>query len=516
MPPDIPGFEHIERIGQGGFADVYLYEQQMPKRRVAVKVLFEVSGKARDLFNAEANVMAQLSSHPSIVPIYNAAISGDGRPYLVMEYCPRANLAARYRSAPLSVPEALQIGIGIAGAVETAHRAGILHRDIKPHNILTNEYGKPKLTDFGIASTTSAVDEDEGAGVSVPWAPPEMFDESPPLDPRTDVYSLAATVYTLLAGRSPFEIAGGANDTHTLIARIGRQALPQLTRADVSDQLFAVISRGMAKSLNDRFVSALAFARAMQEVEISMGLAATTIDVLDATPELLQPAEEDGRTRVRPIAIIRPDTSASTVTSPKPHVASLQPADLGDRTQLRAEPAPKLDFSPSSVVSSDTILRELVQAGVSATPTEEQADPSGPKRSRMLLAGALTVVVMTAVGLAFVLGSPTKDRGGKTLADAAPKADPIAVAEVPPTPTGLTGVVGPKGEVTFTWVNAGPAEGDTYLWQKDGSQRKAPASEPRATFTLTDNSTGCIAVQTVRAGQASAATPMTCPKREAQ
>ena len=126
-PPLIDGYEHVEHLGSGGFSDVYLYEQQRPRRRVAVKVLLhDLAGPdARERFDHEANLMAQLSTHPSIVTIYEADVARDGRAFLAMEYCSRPHLGATYRRDPLSVAEALRIGIQVAGAVETAHRAEI-------------------------------------------------------------------------------------------------------------------------------------------------------------------------------------------------------------------------------------------------------------------------------------------------------------------------------------------------------------------------------------------------------
>ena len=135
-----------------------------------------------------------------------------------MEYCPRPNLQVRYRREPFSVAESLRVGVQVAAAVETAHRAGVLHRDIKPANILVTEYNRPALTDFGIASTTNAAAE--SAGLSIPWSPPESFADVPRSDPRSDVYALGATVYTLLAGRSPFELPGQRNTAAELIHRI--------------------------------------------------------------------------------------------------------------------------------------------------------------------------------------------------------------------------------------------------------------------------------------------------------
>ncbi|HXF02044.1 MAG TPA: serine/threonine-protein kinase, partial [Arthrobacter sp.] len=133
-PPNIDGYRYVRLLGSGGFSDVYLYEQDRPKRRVAVKVL--LSGlrteDARRRFESEANLMAQLSTHPFIVTIYEANLTADGHSYLAMEYCSRPSLEARYRQGPLGVDEVLALGIQVASAVETAHRAGIAHRDIKP------------------------------------------------------------------------------------------------------------------------------------------------------------------------------------------------------------------------------------------------------------------------------------------------------------------------------------------------------------------------------------------------
>ena len=122
-PPNLPGFEFVRVLGSGGFADVFLYEQNMPRRLVAVKVLLAgvVNDDMRQMFQAEANLMAQLSSHPSILTVYQASVAADGRPYLVMEYC-SASIGQRYRATQLPLAEVLSIGVRIASAVETAHR----------------------------------------------------------------------------------------------------------------------------------------------------------------------------------------------------------------------------------------------------------------------------------------------------------------------------------------------------------------------------------------------------------
>ncbi|NKY41408.1 protein kinase domain-containing protein, partial [Cellulomonas septica] len=318
-PPRLPGYEFLRVLGLGGFADVFLYQQELPRREVAVKVLLagSLDDEVRSRFQSEANLMAQLSHHPSIVTIYQAAIAADGRPYLVMEYCSRPGLAERYRQERISVAESLRIGVRLASAIETAHRAGILHRDIKPANVLTTDFGWPALTDFGIAATTG---HGAGAtvGMSIPWSPPELLGEHPTGDQRSDVYSLGATVYSLLAGRTPFEIPGGQNSAQQLVARIERSPLPPTGRDDVPVGLQHVLERSMAKDPERRFTSAAAMGRALQAVESALRLPVTPLDLSDDGDEPVEPlpvvpsAEPEDATRVRSVVTLDPHAGART------------------------------------------------------------------------------------------------------------------------------------------------------------------------------------------------------------
>jgi len=138
--PQLPGLVYVQPLGSGGYADVYLYEQQSPRMPVAVKVLRSegLTDALRRQFAEEADTMAALGDHPYIVQIFRGGTSADGRPYLVMKYYPPPNLARRARLKPLTVDEVLRTGIQLASAVETAHQAGIVHRDIKPANVLVS------------------------------------------------------------------------------------------------------------------------------------------------------------------------------------------------------------------------------------------------------------------------------------------------------------------------------------------------------------------------------------------
>ena len=207
VPPDLPGYRFIEHIGAGGNAQVYLYEQDLPLRKVAVKVLNDsaLSEAARRRFTAEANVTADLA-HRHIVQVFDAKVTADGRPYIVMPYYQKPNLSVRARRSHFSVADVLRIGIQIGSAVETSHRRGVLHHDIKPQNILTDSYGEPALTDFGIATTKGG---DGPEGLSVPWSPPEiLFGTAPGTSARTSTRSAPRSGTCSSAGRRSSSPAG--------------------------------------------------------------------------------------------------------------------------------------------------------------------------------------------------------------------------------------------------------------------------------------------------------------------
>ncbi|GAA1949970.1 serine/threonine-protein kinase [Agromyces allii] len=567
-PPELPGYAPQGLLGSGGFADVFLYEQRLPRRKVAVKVLLteELGRDTRAQFVAEANLMAQLSTHPYIVTIFHADVSADGRPYFVMEYCSGPSLAEQYKRSPFAVEDALRTGVRIAGAVATAHAAGILHRDIKPANVLTNDYGWPALTDFGISSNldgelpmhtmtvrpgaqatgTAGSSGTAAVGMSVPWSPSEMFEDDPTPDPRSDVFSLAATVYTLLAGRSPFEIPGRSNGTLDLIGRIERGAITPMDRTDVPRSLLAVLAKGMATSRDDRYPSAVEFARALQRVELELGYSATTIEVPNlAVAEERETVDEADATRARavrtidaqaaPVAPTAPGGSRAVVPPPAalsgagagadatvaraPQQVAAQPP-LADATMMRpgGAAAPRAGSPVGAVASAPvddgTIVRPRGAARADARPALEttpaaasvtEVDPSQRRSKAGLVIGiAAGVVVAVAVTAAVVLSGALP----RPEAEAPVKSvDRDAVAEATvPMPEVAPGVPSADGTSVSFAVTVGDAEeGDRFRWARSdgsGSVQLAETS-PIVVDSVSAGQTICIDVQTQRGSRTS-------------
>lgn len=514
-PPEIAKHTFIRHINSGGFADVFLYAQTLPAREVAIKVLRPLpeGASATKQFEDEANVMAQLSGHPSIVQIYDAGRSDDGRSYIAMEFCPPPALVDRYRTERIAVEEVLDIGIRIASAVETAHRAGILHRDIKPHNILRSAYGTPKLTDFGIAGLTGADGGGEDSstyGLSIPWASPEALREEAGADPRSDVFSLAGTLYSLLAQRSPFEIPGGANDDATLISRIERQPPARLRRADVPGSLNDVLAQAMAKRPDDRPHSALALAQRLQDIQTQLGVVPTPIDVLDALSEAGEQIEGDGRTRIRPVKIVLPDEIAERGTRLRPKI--VRPPVIDDATRRRPEASRESDTIARPPLAPATEPEMGVPApadGPDPTPGDD-AQPRGSK-AKLIVGGVGATVLAGVVGFALLAGDPAAQPPRPVPSPVPP---PLVPGDYVPPPKDFRARSLGGGRVAFSWTNDEPRPGDRFAvkYRVDDRQRPiAKLTRPEFALTARRGTIVCAQVQLVRSdATASQATDQKC------
>jgi hypothetical protein len=226
--PDIPGHTVIGVLGSGGFATVYRTWQVAVGRETAVKVDSRALHSERDQrrFFREVTAAGRLSGHPHVIDVYDAGTLRDGRPYMVMELCPGGSLNDELRrNGPLAPASVCQIGVNLADALAAAHELGILHRDLKPANILINLYGVVGIADFGLASIIAASGEQSVSrdALTPAFAPPENFRAEEP-SPAADVYSMAATLYALVAGRPPrFPASGESPGMMTILALHGRQ-----------------------------------------------------------------------------------------------------------------------------------------------------------------------------------------------------------------------------------------------------------------------------------------------------
>lgn len=274
------GFERARLVGRGGFGAVYRCRQPSLDRVVAVKVLDSAPDDLdRVRFLREQRAMGRLSGHPNIVHVLEAGVTETGRPFIVMSFHPRDSLEIWVRDhGPLSVVDALNAGVKLAGALETAHRAGVLHRDVKPANVLLSEYGEPQLTDFGIARIAGGEDTTRGVIVGSPaYTAPELLHEGEP-SVLSDVYGLASTLFTVLDGRPPFARKRGEH-LMAQLTRIDSQLVPDLRVKGIPDQLCAAIEQALAREPEDRPSSAAEFGASLRAVGEQLGVAVAEVPV---------------------------------------------------------------------------------------------------------------------------------------------------------------------------------------------------------------------------------------------
>ncbi len=264
---DLPGFQLREKLGEGGMGVVYRAHDLRLDQPRAVKVIRAgpfAAGDAHDRFNREARAVARLD-HPGVVRIYTLD-EHHGALYIVMEYLEGGSLQARLRQGPLPPREAAELVRRLALAVQHAHDHRVLHRDLKPGNVLLSADGAPKVTDFGLAKLLDSDDEltQSGAVMGTPayMAPEQAEGRQADIDERTDVWALGAILYECLTGRPPFK---GESRSDTLEqVRKRRPVPPHALRAEVPAGLEEVCLRCLEKRPHRRYLSAAALAADLQ------------------------------------------------------------------------------------------------------------------------------------------------------------------------------------------------------------------------------------------------------------
>ena len=269
-------------LGAGGWAVVYEAEHVVMKHRVAIKVLRpdeDEQAYALERFKREARLSASIR-HPNVLEVYDVGNLEDGSPYLVMELLRGEDLDARLASGPLHVAEVIDVGVQLTSALSALAEGGIVHRDIKPHNLFLHEQDDGslvlKLLDFGIAKQEDAMclpasrltTKGELLGTPHYMAPEQLRNEH--VDARTDLYAASVVLYELLTGVTPFdEPTQGA-----LIASVLRDEIPSLhqRRPDCPDELAQLIYRGLDKSIANRWPSPLTMQTELCRIRDSLGL----------------------------------------------------------------------------------------------------------------------------------------------------------------------------------------------------------------------------------------------------
>ena len=261
----VADFELLRPLGEGGMGLVFVAKSPRYPHPVALKVLRpEASEQDLKRFQAEAKAMARLE-HPNLIRIFEHNRSREGRWYLAMELVEGGSLDRRLDElGPLPPLEAIAMGVEMASALTCAHEAGILHRDLKPHNVLVDPQGHARLSDFGLAKVLDAealTRPGDLIGTPVYMAPEQALAESA-ADARTDIYGLGATLYHLVTGRRPFE---GKGITQVLLKIVKEPPRPpREIRPEIPPGLEAVILRCMSKERGDRYESAVAVQQALE------------------------------------------------------------------------------------------------------------------------------------------------------------------------------------------------------------------------------------------------------------
>ena len=329
----LPAYDIGDELGQGGMGVVVSGQHRQLGRRVAIKQLpeaFAADPAVRRRFTAEAQVLASLD-HPHVVPVYDF-VEREGVCLLVMELLPGGTLRSRVTAGGCTAPYAVAVSLACLSGLSAAHRRGILHRDVKPENMLFAASGVLKVTDFGIAKVIGGpgtVLTRVGNVVGTPaYIAPEQV-RGGKLTPATDVYALATMLYELLAGVFPFSTETEGDELALLFKHAYEQPVPLRDVAPgLPDPVAAAVMRGLATEPADRFETAEAFGVVLAEAGTQAWgpgwLAAEQVPIMDAGPMIGAAGHSSGP---RPAAAAFP--SAGPTLSPASAGSGLSPAGSG-------------------------------------------------------------------------------------------------------------------------------------------------------------------------------------------
>ncbi|PWH15241.1 MAG: hypothetical protein DDG60_06390 [Anaerolineae bacterium] len=361
-------YQIVAPLGEGGMAAVYKAYQPSMERYVALKILPRQMAQSEEFiarFRREARLVAQLQ-HPHILPVFDYGES-DGYTYIVMPFVQSGTLSDLLKSRRLSYAEIRRIIVQIADALGYAHAHGMIHRDVKPSNVLIDERGNCLLTDFGLARMAEATSmlTSSGAIIGTPaYMSPEQGAGSP-LDSRSDIYSLGIILYEMVTGRVPYS----AETPIAVVFKHIQDPLPAVRNLvpDIPDGLELVLLKALAKRPEDRFQTTEEFIHAVEE---ALPQTSSTVYAAHRPTDVHIPAVE--QSAVKPAS--QPPSSAP-VSSPRP---ASQPS-------LRAAPTSK--SVPWGLLGAGMLMLGLLGIGVlflginlirSRLATRSAATPSSP------------------------------------------------------------------------------------------------------------------------------------------
>jgi serine/threonine protein kinase len=343
-------YELLEEIARGGMGVVYRARQLTLNRIVALKMILagQLASEA-DVrrFYLEAEAAANLD-HPAIVPIFEID-QHDGQHYFSMGFVEGTSLAAKLADGPLPPREAAQLLKPIAEAVHYAHEQGVIHRDLKPGNVLLDKQGRPRVTDFGLAKRVQSASDLTGTGqiLGTPsYMPPEQAAGKSDIGPTADVYSLGAVLYAMLTGRPPFQ---SANVVDTIMQVLEREpvALRQLD-SKIDRDLETICLKCLAKDPAHRYTAA-------RELADELGRFLNDQPILARPPGIWEHVTQWARNHVVAVTTIMLFLASATLVQT---AALVQPSP---EQQAHAEGVPTSNTSESSSMRSTAIVREMTR-----------------------------------------------------------------------------------------------------------------------------------------------------------
>ena len=376
---DIPGYVIGTRIGAGSHGVVYQAMSIGVGRPVAIKVIAEPGDLARR-FHREVDVLARLSWHPHIVQVFDTGTLEDGTLWAAMELLG----SALSRSGAVSAERVADIGVQVASALVVAHDGGIIHRDVKPGNILSGPGGLVKLSDFGIAAdlvgTASTL---SGFLGTLLYLAPEVF-EGGHADERSDQYSFSATLCALAIGGSPFPTVSGGQGIGALIRAKSRPSNERLAASGLPDSMVQVIARGMQPDPVDRFGSVEDLVKDLLTVQREQGWAST---------RYIGPGHKVGRETETDKG-----SGIPTIPAAAPHQPLLIVSAAPTTSEVQSTP-------PSSPPA--TVFAQPAPGDAPPAQESQSSPPSKRRPNRWLIAAVVAVsLALVGVGIAYFASNP--------------------------------------------------------------------------------------------------------------